>query len=147
MFLPFPQQIFILESQLCIISSAKYCYYGRILNLAGVLRGLVVKCVTHNLEVTGSSHTGSSGFFSGNVLGQDTSESPSLVPVTPGKCCRRNVVKITFKFVSVLICKFFSPHFQSTNYQMDPLAEPTLIFNFLSISKKKKKSKTSYNQS
>ena len=40
----------------------------------GVLRGSVVKCMTRNPGVLGSSHTGSSGFFRGSVLGQDTSE-------------------------------------------------------------------------
>ena len=59
----------------------------------GVPRGPVVKCLTCNQGVLSSSHTGSSGFFHGNVLGQDTSE-PSLVLVKPRKnmnnvsCCR-----------------------------------------------------------
>ena len=39
-----------------------------------VPRGSVVKCLTRNPGVLGSSRTGSSGFFRGNVLGQDTSE-------------------------------------------------------------------------
>ena len=42
--------------------------------------GSVVNCLTHNTGVLGSSHSGSSGFFCGSVLGQDTSE-PSLVLV------------------------------------------------------------------
>ena len=46
--------------------------------------GSVVKCLTRNSGVLGSSLTGSSGFFRGSVLGQDTSE-PSLVLVNPGK--------------------------------------------------------------
>ena len=46
--------------------------------------GSVVKCLTRNLGVLGSSRTGSSGFFRGSVLGQDTSE-PSLVLVKPRK--------------------------------------------------------------
>ena len=56
-------------------------------------RGSVVKCLTRNPGVLGSSHTGSSGFFRGSVLGQDTS-APSLVLVKPRKdmnnasCCR-----------------------------------------------------------
>ena len=39
-----------------------------------ILRGSVVKCWTCNPGVLGSSRTGSSGFFRGSVLGQDTSE-------------------------------------------------------------------------
>ena len=42
--------------------------------IMGVLRGSVVKCLTRNPGVLGLSHTGSSGFFRGSVLGQDTSE-------------------------------------------------------------------------
>ena len=60
----------------------------------GVPCGSVVKCLTRNPGVLGSSRTGSSGvFFYGSVLGQDTSE-PSLVLVKPRKdmnnvnCCR-----------------------------------------------------------
>ena len=49
-----------------------------------VPRGSVVKCLTRNPGVLGSSLTGSSGFFRGSVLGQDTSE-PSLVLVKPRK--------------------------------------------------------------
>ena len=49
-----------------------------------VLRGPVVKCLTRNPGVLGSSRTESSGFFRGSVLGQDTSE-PSLVLVKPRK--------------------------------------------------------------
>ena len=58
----------------------------------GVLRGSVVKCLTRNPGVLGLSPTGSSGFFRGSVLGQDTSE-PSLALVKPRKdmnkarCC------------------------------------------------------------
>ena len=51
---------------------------------ARVPRGSVVKCLTRNPGVLGSSLTGSSGFFRGSVLGQDTSE-PSLVLVKPRK--------------------------------------------------------------
>ena len=40
----------------------------------GVLRGSVVKCLTRNPGVLGSSRTGFSGFFCGSVLGQDTLE-------------------------------------------------------------------------
>ena len=49
-----------------------------------VPRGAVVKCLTHNPGILGSSCTGSSGFIRGSVLGQDTSE-PSLVLVKPRK--------------------------------------------------------------
>ena len=43
-------------------------------NYRGVLRSSLVKCLTRNPGVPGSSSTGSSGFFRGSVLGQDTSE-------------------------------------------------------------------------
>ena len=49
-----------------------------------VPHGSVVRCLTRNQGVLGSSHTRSSGFFRGSVLGQDTSE-PSLVLVKPRK--------------------------------------------------------------
>ena len=49
-----------------------------------VPRGSVVRCLTRNPGVLGSSLTRSSGFFRGSVLGQDTSE-PSLVLVKPRK--------------------------------------------------------------
>ena len=49
-----------------------------------VPRGSVVECLTRNPGVLGSILTGSSGFFRGSVLGQDTSE-PSLVLVKPRK--------------------------------------------------------------
>ena len=42
--------------------------------MTGVPRGSVLKCLTRNPGVLGSSRTGSSGFFRGSVLGQDTSE-------------------------------------------------------------------------
>ena len=54
--------------------------------------GSVVKCLTRNPVVLGSSLTISSEFFRGSVFGQDTSE-PSLVMVKPRKdinnasCC------------------------------------------------------------
>ena len=50
----------------------------------GVPRGSVAKCLTRNPGVLGSSRTGSSGFFGGSVLGQDTSE-PSFVLVKSRK--------------------------------------------------------------
>ena len=61
----------------------------------------VVKCLTRNPGVLGSSRTGSSGFFRGTVLGQDTSE-PSLVLVKPRKymnkvSCRRDMTEILLK--------------------------------------------------
>ena len=54
------------------------------LSLSRVPRGSVVRCLTCNPGVLGSSCTRSSGFFRGSVLGQDTSE-PSLVLVKPRK--------------------------------------------------------------
>ena len=66
-----------------------------------VPRGSVVKCLTRDPGVLGSSCTGSSGFFRGSVLGQDTSE-PSLVLVKPRKdmnnvSCRRDMTEILLK--------------------------------------------------
>ena len=49
-----------------------------------VLRGSVVKCLTRNPEVLGSSRSGSSGFFVGVSLGE-TLQSPSLVLVKAWK--------------------------------------------------------------
>ena len=46
--------------------------------IAGVVRGSVVKCLTRNPGVLGSSRTGSSGFFTGVSLGK-TLQSPSQV--------------------------------------------------------------------
>ena len=44
-----------------------------------VPHGLVVKCLTRNPRVLGSSCTGFSEFFPGSFLGQDTSEpQPSI---------------------------------------------------------------------
>ena len=42
--------------------------------IIGVLHGPVVKCLTRNRGVLGSSRTESSGLFRGSVLGHDTSE-------------------------------------------------------------------------
>ena len=53
-------------------------------NNSRVLCGSVVKCLTHNPGVLGSSRTGSFGFFRGSVLGK-TLQSPSLVLVKPRK--------------------------------------------------------------
>ena len=66
-----------------------------------VPRGSVVKCLTRDPGVLGSSCTGSSGVFRGSVLGQDTSE-PSLVLVKPRKdmnnvSCRRDMTEILLK--------------------------------------------------
>ena len=66
-----------------------------------VPRGSVVGCLTRNQGVLGSSRTGSSGFFRGSVLGQDTSE-PILVLVKPRKnmnnvICRRDMTEILLK--------------------------------------------------
>ena len=63
--------------------------------------GSVVKCLTRNPGVLGSSCTGSSGFFRGSVLWQDTSE-PSLVLVNPRKDMnnvkrRRDMTEILLK--------------------------------------------------
>ena len=70
-------------------------------NVLRVPRGSVVKCLTRNPVVLGSSRTGSSGFFRGSVLGQDTSE-PSLVLVEHRKdmnnvSCRRDMTEILLK--------------------------------------------------
>ena len=66
-----------------------------------VLLGPVVKCLTRNPGVLGLSHTGSSGFFCGSVLGQETSK-PSLVLVKPRKdvnnvSCRPDMTEILLK--------------------------------------------------
>ena len=50
------------------------CGNGLVVIMMGVLRGSVVKCLTSNPGVLSSSRSGSSGFFRGSVLGQDTSE-------------------------------------------------------------------------
>ena len=54
------------------------------LTVCRVLRGSVVKCLTRNPEVLGSSRTGTSEFFMGVSLGQ-TLLSASLVLVKPRK--------------------------------------------------------------
>ena len=68
---------------------------------AGVSRGSVVKCLTRNPGVLGSSRTGSSGFFRGSVLGQDTSEpQPSTGETQEGMnnvSCRRDMTEILLK--------------------------------------------------
>ena len=67
----------------------------------GVLRGSVVKCLTRNQGVQGSSRTGSSEFFVGVSLGKIL-QSPSLVLVKPRKDmnnvnCRRDMTEILLK--------------------------------------------------
>ena len=67
----------------------------------GVPCGSVVKCLTHNRGVLGSSRTGSSGIFRGSDLGQNTSE-PQPSPgethedVNSVNCCR-DMTKILLK--------------------------------------------------
>ena len=67
----------------------------------GVPRGPVVKCLTRNQGVLGSNRAGSSVFFCGSVLEQDTSEA-SIVLVKPRKDmnnvnCRRDMTEILLK--------------------------------------------------
>ena len=69
--------------------------------LVGVLRGSVVKCLTRNPGVLGSSRTRSYGFFVGVSLGK-TLQSPSLVLMKPRKdvnnvSCRRDMTEILLK--------------------------------------------------
>ena len=52
----------------------------------GVQHGLLVKCLTHNPGVLGSSGIWSSGFFHGSVLGQDTSEPQPSTGETQERC-------------------------------------------------------------
>ena len=66
-----------------------------------VLRGSVVKCLTRNPGVLGSSSNGSSGFFAGVSLVK-TLQSPSLVLVKPRKdmnnvSFRRDMTEILLK--------------------------------------------------
>ena len=58
----------------CSCDFQKIIDKGMSLTSAGVLHGSEVKCLTRNPVVLGSSRTGSSGFFRGSVLGQDTLE-------------------------------------------------------------------------
>ena len=61
----------------------------------------MVKCLTCNPVVLGSSHTGSPGFFRGSVLGQDTSEPQPSTGETRkdvnNVSCRRDMTEILFK--------------------------------------------------
>ena len=66
-----------------------------------VPHGSAVKCLSRDPVFLGSSRTGSSGYFHGSVLGQDTSE-PSLVLVKPRKdmnnvSCRHDMTEILLK--------------------------------------------------
>ena len=74
---------------------------GKCRSRTGVLRGSVVKRLTRNPGVLGSSRTGSSGFFVRVSLGK-TLQSPSLVLVKPRKdmnnvSCRRDMTEILLK--------------------------------------------------
>ena len=59
----------------------------------------MVNCLTRTPGVLGSSLTGSSGFFGGSVLGQDTSE-PSTGETQESMnnvSCRRDMTEILLK--------------------------------------------------
>ena len=66
-----------------------------------VLHGSVVKCLTRNPGLLGSSRTGSSGFFRGSVLGQDTSEPQPSTDETQedmnNVSCSRDMTEILLK--------------------------------------------------
>ena len=66
------------------IFSLSYNVFKRLFYFRAGPMWLSGKRLTRNPGVLSSSLTGSSGFFRGNVLGQDTSE-PSLVLVKPRK--------------------------------------------------------------
>ena len=71
--------------ELFALEFGKIAEYDFVYTLSSrVPRGSVVRCLTRNPGVLGSSRTRFSGFFRGSVLGQDTSE-PSLVLVKPRK--------------------------------------------------------------
>ena len=77
--------IYILHIPLYILYILPYIYILHIpLYIYRAPRGSVVRCLTRNPGLLGSSRTRSSGSFRGSVLGQDTSE-PSLVLVKPRK--------------------------------------------------------------
>ena len=67
----------------------------------GVLRGSVAKCLTRNPWVLGWSRTGSSGFFRGSVLKQDTSEPQPSTSETQvdmnNVSCHRDMTEILLK--------------------------------------------------
>ena len=56
------------------LSFLSHCPWFMTHPCGGVLHGSVVKCLTLYPGVLGSSSPGSSGFFHGSVLWQDTSE-------------------------------------------------------------------------
>ena len=70
-------------------------------SLLGVLRGSVVECLTRNPGVLGSSRTGSTRFFHGSVLGQDTSEPQPSTGETQedmnNVSCHRDMTEILLK--------------------------------------------------
>ena len=71
------------------------CLYNLLLNnqTLDFVRGSVVKCLTPNPGVLGSSCTGSSRFFVGMSLGR-TLQSPSLVLVKPRNVsCYRDTIE------------------------------------------------------
>ena len=67
----------------------------------GVLSGSVVKCLTCNPGVLGSSRTRSFGFFCRSVLGQDTSEPQPSTGETQedmnNVSCHRDMTEILLK--------------------------------------------------
>ena len=73
--------------------------------MSGVLHGSVVECLTRNQGVLGSSHTGSSEFFRGSVLEQDTSEPQPSTGETQEDVnnvnCHRDITEILLKVASV----------------------------------------------
>ena len=74
------------------------CSFTTLISTSGVLRGSVVKCLTCNPGVLGSSHTGSCVFFRGSVLWQDTSEPQPSTGETQEDVnnvnCRRDMTEI-----------------------------------------------------
>ena len=85
--------------------------------------GSVVKCLTRNPGVLGSSRTGSFGFFHGSVLGQDTSE-PSLLLVKPRKVWKMWAVAVIW----LKYC--WKRHVTPFN---QPINQMEQIHNFLSL--------------
>ena len=84
---------------LCLTYGRKYCEKQRKHWLSAFyLLYSVVRCLTRNPGVLGSSRTGSSGFFRGSVLGQDTSEPQPSTDETQedmnNVSCRRDMTEI-----------------------------------------------------
>ena len=75
-FLPYFLALFVPHFLPCFVPSFLRLFFlpSLISSFVRVPRGSVVKCLTRNPGVLGSSLTGSSGFFPGSVLGEDTSE-------------------------------------------------------------------------